>query len=141
MLAVLCHDLGKPATTRMLDGRLRRTVTRRRDRLPTSALPDRWNVHRLHGYDVQAQVLGLVGNHLKPGQFYDDRERVSTAPSAVWPGSASPRCSIASPAPIAWDGRATCPRGHGVSPWSASALEVAERAPDPLFLSPCSSWG
>ena len=24
-----------------------------------------------------AQVLGLVGNHLKPGQLYDDRERVS----------------------------------------------------------------
>src|SRR5207244_11027010 len=44
---------------------------------PPQSLPDRWNVHTLLGYDVRGQVLALVGNHLKPGQLYDDRERVS----------------------------------------------------------------
>ena len=33
---------------------------------PTESLLDRWNVHTLHGYDVRAQVLGLVAQHLKP---------------------------------------------------------------------------
>jgi tRNA nucleotidyltransferase (CCA-adding enzyme) len=44
---------------------------------PTESLLDRWNVHTLLGYDVRAQVLALVAQHLKPGQLYDDRERVS----------------------------------------------------------------
>jgi tRNA nucleotidyltransferase (CCA-adding enzyme) len=77
MLGVLCHDLGKPETTRMQDGRLRSHGHEEAGQGPTLALLDRWNVHRLHGYDVRAQVLALVGNHLKPGQLYDDRERVS----------------------------------------------------------------
>ena len=29
------------------------------------------------GYDVRAQVKGLVANHLKPGQLYDERDRVT----------------------------------------------------------------
>jgi tRNA nucleotidyltransferase (CCA-adding enzyme) len=77
MLGVLCHDLGKPPTTRLLEGRLRSHGHEEAGQAPTTAILDRWNVHTLHGYDVRAQVLGLVGNHLKPGQLYDDRERVS----------------------------------------------------------------
>ena len=38
---------------------------------------DRWNVHSLLGYDVRAQTVALVANHLKPGQLYDERERAS----------------------------------------------------------------
>jgi tRNA nucleotidyltransferase (CCA-adding enzyme) len=34
-------------------------------------------VHTLCGYDVRAQVLGLVAHHLKPGQLYDNHEQVS----------------------------------------------------------------
>jgi tRNA nucleotidyltransferase (CCA-adding enzyme) len=77
MLAVLCHDLGKPSTTRFEDGRLRSRGHEEAGLLPTRTLLDRWNVHTLLGYDVRGQVLALVGNHLKPGQLYDDRERVS----------------------------------------------------------------
>ena len=44
---------------------------------PTLAVLDRWNVHTLLGYDLRAQVLALVAQHLKPGQLYDERERVS----------------------------------------------------------------
>jgi len=76
MLATLCHDLGKPSTTRFERGRLRSPGHEDAGLAPTESLLDRWNVHRLLGYDVRAQVLALVGNHLKPGQLYDDRERV-----------------------------------------------------------------
>ena len=77
MLGTLCHDLGKPATTRFEDGRLRSRGHEEAGLEPTRSLLDRWNVHRLLGYDLRGQVLALVGNHLKPGQLYDDRERVS----------------------------------------------------------------
>jgi tRNA nucleotidyltransferase (CCA-adding enzyme) len=77
MLGTLGHDLGKPSTTRFEEGRLRSRGHEEAGLAPTAVLLDRWRVHTLGGYDVRAQVLALVGNHLKPGQLYDDRERVS----------------------------------------------------------------
>jgi tRNA nucleotidyltransferase (CCA-adding enzyme) len=77
MLGALCHDLGKPATTRFEDGRLRSRGHEEAGIEPTTALLERWNVHTLLGYDLRAQVLALVAQHLKPGQLYDDRERVT----------------------------------------------------------------
>ncbi len=77
MLGALCHDLGKPATTLFEDGRIRSRGHEDAGLPPTTALLDRWNVHTLLGYDVRAQVLALVAQHLKPGQLYDDRERVT----------------------------------------------------------------
>ncbi len=76
MLAALCHDLGKVPTTRFEDGRIRSRGHEEAGLAPTTALLDRWQVHTLLGYDVRAQVLGLVTQHLKPGQLYDERERV-----------------------------------------------------------------
>jgi tRNA nucleotidyltransferase (CCA-adding enzyme) len=76
MLGALCHDLGKPATTRLEDGRIRSLGHEEAGLAPTRALLDRWNVHTLLGYDVREQVLGLVAHHLKPGQLYDERDRV-----------------------------------------------------------------
>ncbi len=77
MLGALCHDLGKPPTTCFEDGRVRSRGHEEAGLPPTEALLDRWNVHTLQGYDLRAQVLQLVAQHLKPGQLYDDRERVS----------------------------------------------------------------
>jgi len=77
MLATLCHDLGKPPTTKFEEGRWRSRGHEEAGVAPTESLLDRWNVHTLNGYDVRAQVVGLVAHHLKPGQLYDDRERVS----------------------------------------------------------------
>jgi tRNA nucleotidyltransferase (CCA-adding enzyme) len=77
MLGALCHDLGKPETTRFEDGRIRSLGHEEAGLAPTRSLLDRWNVHTLLGYDVRAQVLALVAEHLKPGQLYDERKRVS----------------------------------------------------------------
>jgi tRNA nucleotidyltransferase (CCA-adding enzyme) len=76
MLGALCHDLGKPGTTRFEDGRIRSRGHEEAGLAPTRVLLDRWNVHTLLGYDVREQVLALVAHHLKPGQLYDERERV-----------------------------------------------------------------
>jgi tRNA nucleotidyltransferase (CCA-adding enzyme) len=76
MLGALCHDLGKPPTTRFEDGRIRSRGHEEAGLSPTVSLLDRWNAHTLLGYDVRAQVLALVAQHLKPGQLYDERDRV-----------------------------------------------------------------
>jgi tRNA nucleotidyltransferase (CCA-adding enzyme) len=78
MLGALCHDLGKPTTTtHEEDGRIRSRGHEEAGLGPTRALLDRWNVHTLLGYELRDQVLALVAQHLKPGQLYDDRDRVS----------------------------------------------------------------
>ncbi len=76
MLGALCHDLGKPTTTRFENGRIRSPGHEETGLPPTRSVLDRWNVHTLLGYDVREQVLGLVAHHLKPGQLYDERDRV-----------------------------------------------------------------
>jgi tRNA nucleotidyltransferase (CCA-adding enzyme) len=69
MLGAVCHDLGKPATTAVIDGRIRSIDHEQAGVVPTLALLDRLNVHTIDGFDVRAQVIGLVANHLKPGMF------------------------------------------------------------------------
>jgi tRNA nucleotidyltransferase (CCA-adding enzyme) len=76
MLGALCHDLGKPPTTRFEDGRIRSRGHEEAGLPPTLALLDRWNVRTLLGYDLRAQVLALVAHHLKPGQLFDERARI-----------------------------------------------------------------
>ena len=70
MLGAVCHDLGKPATTAVIDGRIRSMEHEQMGVEPTLRLLDRLNIHTIEGFDVRAQVVGLVANHLKPGMFY-----------------------------------------------------------------------
>jgi tRNA nucleotidyltransferase (CCA-adding enzyme) len=77
MLGALCHDLGKPETTRFEDGRIRSRGHEEAGLPPTTSLLDRWDVHTLLGYDVRAQALALVAQHLKPGQLFDERDKVT----------------------------------------------------------------
>jgi len=76
MLAALCHDLGKPATTKPENGRIRSPGHEEAGVAPTESLLDRWNVHTLLAYDVRGQVVALVRDHLKPGELYKERDRV-----------------------------------------------------------------
>ncbi|HET9268896.1 MAG TPA: HD domain-containing protein [Vicinamibacterales bacterium] len=70
MLGAVCHDLGKPATTAFIDGRIRSPDHEQAGVEPTLRLLDRLNVHSIGGYDVRGQVVGLVAHHLKPGMFH-----------------------------------------------------------------------
>jgi tRNA nucleotidyltransferase (CCA-adding enzyme) len=69
MLGAVCHDLGKPATTAFIDGRIRSLDHEEEGIPPSTALLDTLNVHSMQGYDVRREVLGIVANHLKPGMF------------------------------------------------------------------------
>ena len=70
MLGAVCHDLGKPATTAIIDGRIRSMNHEEAGVEPTLRLLDRLRVHAIEGFDVRSQVVGLVAHHLKPGMFY-----------------------------------------------------------------------
>jgi tRNA nucleotidyltransferase (CCA-adding enzyme) len=76
MLGALAHDLGKPSTTAVIDGRIRSMNHEEEGVGPASALLDRLNVNSFDGYDVRRQVLGMVANHLKPGAFYKTRDQI-----------------------------------------------------------------
>ena len=76
MLAALCHDFGKPATTKFEEGRWRSRGHEEAGTGPTESFLERLNIHTLDGYDVRAQVLALVRDHLKPGEFYKKRDEV-----------------------------------------------------------------
>ena len=76
MLAVLCHDFGKPATTALLDGRIRSYEHEAAGVAPTLAFLDRLNIHTLEGFDLREQVVQLVSHHLTPSHFHKNRERV-----------------------------------------------------------------
>jgi tRNA nucleotidyltransferase (CCA-adding enzyme) len=134
MLATLCHDLGKPSTTSFERGRLRSPGHEEAGLPPTRSLLDRWNVHTLLGYDVRAQVLALVGNHLKPGQLYDDRDKVGDGAIRRLAG----RCE---PLLLYRVARADCLGRTGdfapvAMDWfleRVRQLEVAEKPPEPLL--------
>ncbi|HXM36284.1 MAG TPA: HD domain-containing protein, partial [Pyrinomonadaceae bacterium] len=76
MLAALAHDFGKPPTTEFLEGRWRSRGHEEAGVSPTECFLDRLNIHTLDGYDVRAQVIALVRDHLKPGEFYKKRAEV-----------------------------------------------------------------
>ena len=76
MLGAVCHDLGKPATTKFLDGRIRSLDHEEQGVAPASVFLDRLNVNSFDGYDVRRQVLGITAQHLKPGSWYKVRDEV-----------------------------------------------------------------
>jgi tRNA nucleotidyltransferase (CCA-adding enzyme) len=77
MLGALCHDFGKPATTKFIEGRWRSRGHEEAGVQPTLSFLDRLKIFTLDGYDVRAQVVALVRDHLKPGEFYRTREKIS----------------------------------------------------------------
>ena len=76
MLATLAHDFGKPPTTEFVEGRWRSRGHDEAGVVLTESFLDRLNIYTLDGYDVRAQVIALVRDHLKPGEFYKKRDEV-----------------------------------------------------------------
>ena len=76
MLAAVAHDFGKPATTEFVDGRTRSRGHEEAGVRPTVSFLDRLNIHTMDGYDVRGQVIALVRDHLKPGEFFKKQNEV-----------------------------------------------------------------
>ena len=76
MLGAVCHDLGKPLTTAVIDGRIRSMEHEQAGVPPTLAVLDRLNVHSIGGFDVRRQVVGIVAYHLAPNAFYKSKTPV-----------------------------------------------------------------
>jgi tRNA nucleotidyltransferase (CCA-adding enzyme) len=77
MLAALCHDFGKPSTTVFSEGRWRSPGHDAAGVEPTERFLDRLKIFTLDGYNVRAQTLALVREHLRPGEFYKARASIS----------------------------------------------------------------
>jgi tRNA nucleotidyltransferase (CCA-adding enzyme) len=76
MLGAVCHDLGKPATTALIDGRIRSLGHEEAGVAPATAVLDRLNIHAIDGLDVRREVLAMTAHHLKPGAWYKVRDEV-----------------------------------------------------------------
>ena len=70
MLGAICHDFGKPPTTKFFDGRWRSHAHDEAGVEPTNSFLDTLGIYTLDGYDVREQVIQLVRYHLTPGMFY-----------------------------------------------------------------------
>ena len=76
LLGAVCHDFGKPATTAVVDGRIRSLDHEEQGVAPALLFLDRLNIHSIDGYDVRRQVAGFVAQHLKPGAWFKVRDEV-----------------------------------------------------------------
>ena len=76
MLGAVCHDLGKPITTAVIDGRIKSPNHEAMGVEPATKILDRLNINTIDGFDVRKQVLGIVAEHLRPMAFYKTRDTV-----------------------------------------------------------------
>jgi tRNA nucleotidyltransferase (CCA-adding enzyme) len=135
MLGAVCHDVGKPAATAFIDGRIRSPGHEEGGVAPATALLDRLNVHTIDGYDVRHAVLGLVAHHLKPSMFHK-------SPTPVSDGAFHRLAQKVDLELLARFGKADCHGRTGTFDCSAMdwfldrarALGVEHRPPPPLLL-------
>lgn len=73
MLGALCHDFGKPATTKFFDDRWRAHGHDEAGIEPTISFLDKIGIYTLDGYNVREQIIQLVRYHLTPGMFYKNK--------------------------------------------------------------------
>jgi tRNA nucleotidyltransferase (CCA-adding enzyme) len=134
VLAALCHDLGKPATTAVEDGRIRSRDHESQGEAPTRSLCARLGIARADE-DV---VVALVKDHLKPFMLWRDRHNLGDAAIR----RLATRVSVPLLVHVATAdcfGRTTpdaLRREDPAGPWlleRARALAVADHAPTPLL--------
>jgi len=135
VLAALCHDLGKPPTTTVEDGRIRSRDHESQGEGPTRAFCARLGIT---ADDVDV-VVALVKDHLKPFMLWRERDTLGDA--------AIRRLALRVPLPLLvrvasadFFGRTTpeaLRRDDPAGPWlleKARALAVADAAPKPILL-------
>ena len=71
MLGALCHDLGKPATTLFIEGRMRSREHEAAGVEPAEKLLSKWTFSE----EDQTAVAHLVDEHLKPAELVRQREK------------------------------------------------------------------
>lgn len=74
MLAALCHDFGKPLTTKIEKDSLTAINHAHAGTAPAENFLDRLKVFTLDNYDVRSQIIGLVEHHLTPFNWYQSQE-------------------------------------------------------------------
>ncbi len=134
VLGALCHDLGKPLTTEVIDGRVRSLNHEAAGEEPTRSFLARIGAPN----DVVEEIVALVREHLKPFQLWRDRENVSDgALRRLSLRVAIPRLVRVARADFL--GRTTTEalsRDDPATGWlteEAARLEVAASAPKPLL--------
>ncbi len=135
LLAVLCHDFGKPATTALVDGRIRSYEHEAAGVAPTRAFLDRLRLHTLGGYDLREQVVALVAHHLTPSHYFKSRDTVGAGAFRRLARSLEPEL-------LYRVSRADCLGRTGNFPTEAQewfiakvrALGVEEKPPRPLLM-------
>lgn len=80
MIGALCHDLGKPGTTRIgeKDGvpRIRSLGHEEAGEVPTRTLLDKWKF----GEAIERTAIAMAREHLKPGMLYLQRTKGTLTP-------------------------------------------------------------
>lgn len=76
MLGAVCHDFGKPPTTKFFDGRWRSHAHDEAGVEPTISFLDTLGIYTINGFDVREQIIQLVRFHLTPGMFYKVRDNL-----------------------------------------------------------------
>lgn len=67
-LGALCHDLGKPKTTSLKDGRIRSHGHEAAGKEPAKSLLEKWNF----GKETERAVIAMTVDHLTPFQYIRD---------------------------------------------------------------------
>src|SRR5262249_9991086 len=77
MLAALCHDLAKPHTTKMENGRVKARDHETMGVTITDQFLERLRLFTFDNYDARRQTLALVERHAVPHQWFKTREAIT----------------------------------------------------------------
>ncbi len=131
-LAVLCHDLGKPLTTKIdNDGRIRSPMHESRGENPTRSFLSRLT----NQVDLHEQVVPLVKRHLTPRTFYKDQASDGAVRRLAGKVGRIDRLVRVAAADIA--GRPPRKDDFPEGPWllaRAEELQVKDSEPKPIIL-------
>jgi tRNA nucleotidyltransferase (CCA-adding enzyme) len=77
MLGALCHDLAKPHTTKVENGRIKARDHEAMGVTITDQFLERLKLFTFDNYDVRQQTLALVESHAAPHQWFKTRETIT----------------------------------------------------------------